>query len=275
MEPYTPTIIKGEQRQDDEILAKTPLDAKALGGDNSVIIMELLQRFKVRDVMKRTVISISRDTSMREAQRIMRENRISGVPVSEDGRLFGIVSVNDIINALDNGWIEDTCERHMACNLVVLEAGMPISFALRYFTENAWRPGGKTADALLPAFCRDRYAKQAELFESIWRKTIPVGLMNEYWGNYASYLTAYLVRLPPNNYNTFPMTQMLDRFRSANKAFAELAEVEWSDGFAVRDSVDLARTLIDRMIEMKRQQMQADFERQLQERDDVRNAELV
>ena len=51
MEPYTPTIIKGEQRQDDEILAKTPLDATALGGDSSVIIMEVLQRFKVRDVM--------------------------------------------------------------------------------------------------------------------------------------------------------------------------------------------------------------------------------
>ena len=133
MEPYTPTIIKGEQRQDDEILAKTPLDATALGGDSSVIIMELLQRFKVRDVMKRTVISIARDTSMREAQRIMRENRISGVPVSEDGRLFGIVSVNDIINALDNGWIDDKCEDHMASNLVVLEAGMPLAYALRYF----------------------------------------------------------------------------------------------------------------------------------------------
>ena len=133
MEQYTPTIIKGEQRQDDEILAKTPLDATALGGDSSVIIMELLQRFKVRDVMKRTVISISRDTSMREAQRIMRENRISGVPVSEDGRLFGIVSVNDIINALDNGWINDKCEDHMASNLVVLEAGMPLAYALRYF----------------------------------------------------------------------------------------------------------------------------------------------
>ena len=125
MEQYTPTIIKGEQRQDDEILAKTPLDATALGGDSSVIIMELLQRFKVRDVMKRTVISISRDTSMREAQRIMRENRISGIPVSEDGRLFGIVSVN--------GWINDKCEDHMASSLVVLEAGMPLAYALRYF----------------------------------------------------------------------------------------------------------------------------------------------
>ena len=132
-EAYNPTILTGEQRQDDDILAKTPLDPTALGGDGSVIIMELLQRFKVRDVMKRTVIAVSRDTPMREAQRIMRENRISGLPVSEEGRLFGIVSVNDIINALDNGWIDEPCERHMANNLVVLEAGMPLAYALRYF----------------------------------------------------------------------------------------------------------------------------------------------
>ena len=130
MDQYAPTILKGEQRQDDEILAKTPLDATALGGDSSVIIMELLQRFKVRDVMKRTVISISRATPMREAQRIMRENRISGVPVSEDGRLFGIVSVNDIIRALEGGWIGEPCQKHMATNLVVLEADMPLAFAI-------------------------------------------------------------------------------------------------------------------------------------------------
>ena len=131
---YSPTILQGQHTNDDEILAKTPpLDPKALGGDSSVIIMELLQRFKVRDVMKRKIIAVSRDASLREAQRLMRENRISGLPVCEEGRLYGIVSVNDIINALDNGWIEDSCEKHMACNLVVLEAGMPISFALRYF----------------------------------------------------------------------------------------------------------------------------------------------
>lgn len=130
---YNPTILTGEQQQDDDIFARVPLDPSSLGGDGSVIIMELLQRFKVRDVMKRKVISVERGTTMREAQRIMRENRISGLPVSEDGRLFGIVSVNDIINALDNGWIGDTCDEHMATNLVVLEAGMPLAYALRYF----------------------------------------------------------------------------------------------------------------------------------------------
>ena len=101
---YSPTILQGQQTNDDEILAKTPpLDPRALGGDSSVIIMELLQRFKVRDVMKRQIISAARSTTLREAQRLMRENRISGLPVCEEGRLYGIVSVNDIITALDNG----------------------------------------------------------------------------------------------------------------------------------------------------------------------------
>jgi len=133
MGEYNPTILQGQHTNDDEILAKTPLDPKALGGDSSVIIMELLQRFKVRDVMKRQVISISRTATLREAQAIMRENRISGLPVSENGRLYGLVSVNDIINGLDGGWMSDACEDHMATNLVVLEAGMPLAFALRYF----------------------------------------------------------------------------------------------------------------------------------------------
>lgn len=133
MGEYKPVIINAQHTNDDEILAKTPLDAKVLGGESSVIIMELLQRFKVRDVMKRQVVSIARKATLREAQRLMRDNGISGLPVCEDGRLYGIVSVNDIIRGLDGGWMDDTCDEHMASNLVVLEAGMPIAFALRYF----------------------------------------------------------------------------------------------------------------------------------------------
>ena len=133
MAEYNPTILAAQHTNDDEILAKSPLDAKALGGDSSVIIMELLQRFKVRDVMKRQVIVVPRSATLREAQAVLRDNRISGVPVSENGRLYGIISVNDIIKGLDGGWMDEPCEDHMATNLVVLEAGMPLAFALRYF----------------------------------------------------------------------------------------------------------------------------------------------
>ena len=134
MKDYSPVILEGQQRQDDEILAtRPPLDASTLSGSGSEVVMELLQRFKVRDVMKRKILSVTRATTLREAQRVMRENRISGVPVAENGRLYGIVSVNDIINALDGGWIDEPCESRMATNLVVLEAGMPLAYALRYF----------------------------------------------------------------------------------------------------------------------------------------------
>ena len=134
-EEYSPVILEGQQKQDDEILEKRPpISASELNGSGSEVVMELLQRFKVRDVMKRKILCVSRGTPLREAQRIMRENRISGVPVAEDDRLFGIVSVNDIINALDGGWIGDTCEAHMSTNLVVLESGMPLAYALRYFS---------------------------------------------------------------------------------------------------------------------------------------------
>lgn len=132
---YAPVILEGRPKQDDEILAtRPPPDAATLpGGGGSEVIMELLQRFKVRDVMNRQVACVARAAPLREAQRVMRENRVSGVPVAENGRLYGIVSVNDIINALDGGWIDDPCETRMATNLVVLEAGMPLAYALRYF----------------------------------------------------------------------------------------------------------------------------------------------
>ena len=131
---YSPVILEGQQHQDDELLEKRPpLDERDLSGHGSEVVMELLQRFKVRDVMKRKILSVTRETPLREAQRIMRENHISGVAVAENDRLFGIISVNDIVTALDGGWIGDTCEKHMSTSLVVLEAGMPLAYALRYF----------------------------------------------------------------------------------------------------------------------------------------------
>ena len=133
-ENYSPVILEGQTHQDDELLEKRPpLDERELSGHGSEVVMELLQRFKVRDVMKRKILSVTRETPLREAQRIMRENHISGVTVAENDRLFGNISVNDIIKALDGGWIGDTCENHMSTSLVVLEAGMPLAYALRYF----------------------------------------------------------------------------------------------------------------------------------------------
>jgi len=104
----------------------------AVGGE-PLVLLELIQRMKVRDVMTSKLSTVSRSATMREVQELMRQKKISGVPVEENGRFFGLVSIDDIIRALGGGYIGDSCSKHMTTKLVVLEDDMPLSFALRYF----------------------------------------------------------------------------------------------------------------------------------------------
>ena len=138
-EGYRPVILTGgERRSDDDIMAahepKVRVSGPQVGDDSPLVIMELLQRLRVKDVMRaRDIISVTRTDTLRTAQQLMKANKISGVPVLEGTRLFGIVSVNDIIKALEGGWIQESVQPHMATNLVVLEEDMPLAFALKFF----------------------------------------------------------------------------------------------------------------------------------------------
>ena len=105
----------------------------ATSDTSPLVIMELIQRLKVRDVMTRNLITLTRKDTLQRAQELMRINHFNGVPIAENGRLFGIVSIDDIIQALTAGYINETCGQHMSTHLIVLEDDMPISFALRYF----------------------------------------------------------------------------------------------------------------------------------------------
>lgn len=54
---------------------------------------------RAADFMTRDVISVSPDTSLREAAELVAENRISGVPVVEsDGTVVGILSESDLLD---------------------------------------------------------------------------------------------------------------------------------------------------------------------------------
>jgi len=102
-------------------------------GNEPLVLLELIQRLKVRDVMTAQLVTVPRSATMLQAQELMRQKKISGVPVEENGRFFGLVSIDDIIRALVAGTIGEVCSRHMTTKLVVLEDDMPLSFALRYF----------------------------------------------------------------------------------------------------------------------------------------------
>jgi acetoin utilization protein AcuB len=60
----------------------------------------LLSKIKMRDLMTKEVITVTKDTPLEEAARIMADNKIGGVPVTQGKELVGIITETDIFKIL-------------------------------------------------------------------------------------------------------------------------------------------------------------------------------
>jgi acetoin utilization protein AcuB len=49
--------------------------------------------------MTETVLTVSLTTTMQEAARLLRQRKIGGLPVVEDGKLVGMITVTDVLQA--------------------------------------------------------------------------------------------------------------------------------------------------------------------------------
>ncbi|MDR0784380.1 MAG: CBS domain-containing protein [Treponema sp.] len=108
--------------------------------DSPSAVLELIYQLKIKDVMRSAIITADRTDTMRYVQALMRENYITGVPiVDERHRVVGLVSIDDVVTALDQGFIGDVVEDRMTKNVIVLEDDMPLSFAISYL--NKYRYG--------------------------------------------------------------------------------------------------------------------------------------
>ncbi len=81
-----------------------------------VLVFEL----RVRDAMTSPPITATPADTLRSIQHLMKAHRISGVPILANDVLVGIVSIEDIINALDEGHINDSVEQWMSRKIVTL-----------------------------------------------------------------------------------------------------------------------------------------------------------
>ena len=52
---------------------------------------------KVADVMTVDVVTVDKETSLRDVAALLTERRISGLPVVDEGRVVGVVSEGDIL----------------------------------------------------------------------------------------------------------------------------------------------------------------------------------
>jgi acetoin utilization protein AcuB len=83
----------------------------------------LLSRITVAGVMTKEVITVTEDTPLEEAARIMADNKIGGLPVVSDGELVGIITETDLFKI----FLELLGAREMGVRLAMLvpdEKGM-------------------------------------------------------------------------------------------------------------------------------------------------------
>jgi CBS domain-containing protein/anti-sigma regulatory factor (Ser/Thr protein kinase) len=96
-------------------------------------LQELTYELRVEDAMTKKVVTVTPQTTMTEVREVLRVHRISGTPVLEDGRLVGVVSLEDLINALADGELGATAGEKMARDVKTLYADEPLVHAVGQF----------------------------------------------------------------------------------------------------------------------------------------------
>ncbi len=99
---------------------------------------ELLYELKIGEVMGRDPITVRPDMTMSELRDILRDHRISGVPVLDGDELVGIVSIEDLIRWLSAGGKDCAIAAEMTKPPECLYADQPLVHAIKRFDESGY-----------------------------------------------------------------------------------------------------------------------------------------
>ena len=98
-------------------------------------VQELVYEIRVSDVMKDNVITVGLQSTMSELGNILREKRISGTPVVDQGKLMGIISIDDFIRWLAEREEDCPVAGKMTKDVRTLYADEPIVHAVNKFDQ--------------------------------------------------------------------------------------------------------------------------------------------
>ena len=94
---------------------------------------ELIYEMNVGKVMVTDVFTVRPDDYMRDLQDILREKRISGLPVIEDNQLIGLISIEDFVRYLVSGKIDSQVREWMTRDVKTLHESDPLALAVKEF----------------------------------------------------------------------------------------------------------------------------------------------
>ena len=108
---------------------------QSVNGKEVTKLQELAYELRVESAMTRKVVTVPPTATMAEFREVLRTNRISGTPVVEDGKMVGIVSIEDLIKALAAGELSASVGEKMTRNPVSLYADEPLVHAVSRFSQ--------------------------------------------------------------------------------------------------------------------------------------------
>ncbi len=96
---------------------------------------ELLFQLKLSDIIRGEVITMTPDQRMSELRDILRDRRISGVPVMDGAKLLGMVSIEDVIRWLSEGGDDCPVAERMTPSPKTIFADQPLINAIKLFDQ--------------------------------------------------------------------------------------------------------------------------------------------
>lgn len=94
---------------------------------------ELAYELKIGEVMRKDIVTVQPDSLMGNLREILKDHRISGVPVVDEDRLVGMVSLEDFIKTLADGEIDARVSEKMTKDLQTLYLDEPVVHAINKF----------------------------------------------------------------------------------------------------------------------------------------------
>ncbi|GAB4501885.1 MAG: CBS domain-containing protein [Anaerolineales bacterium] len=98
-------------------------------------VEELSYDLKIYETMTREVKTVQPAMPMQAVLEILRTGRISGVPVTEGQRLAGIISIEDLVRALEKGDLAAPVSAYMSRSVVSVADYEPVVKAIQTFSE--------------------------------------------------------------------------------------------------------------------------------------------
>jgi len=132
-------VVTNEQADKDKAAAGQALEVTKL--------QELVYELKIAQVMTKKVFTVGPDDTLRRLKDVLRINRISGTPVLRGDELVGIISIENVIKALELGEIDAPVAEKMTINVQSVFADETVMHAVNKF--------GRLGFGRLPVVNRD------------------------------------------------------------------------------------------------------------------------